>query len=179
MRTEDLLLWIEEARNGRTFWVGGGTGRPLRPIGDGLTDPRGTPIRGLAKGVGSLSKRVERRDRVGDPRPGRGPVGETVRCDGEGEGESLLLSWGETGGDARVGERGRAGDSIFFPPNGLRAGLCAAGGGLGLLMEARGEPGGERRRIEALGEPGGLLRIMEVRGERGGDGGRAMGGGDL
>lgn len=81
VRTEDLLLLIEDGRNGRTFWVGGGTGRPLRPIGEGLTVPRGTfpPSRGLATGVGSLSRRVERRERVGDGETGGGPCGDKLR----------------------------------------------------------------------------------------------------
>lgn len=81
MRTEDLLLLIEEGRNGRTFWVGGGTGRPRRPIGEGLTVPNGTfpPILGLASGVGSLSNLVERRESVGDDREGRVPVGDILR----------------------------------------------------------------------------------------------------
>lgn len=102
MRTEDLLLLIDEAWNGRTFWVGGGTGRPRRPIGEGLTVPKGTcpPILGLAKGVGSLSSRVERRERVGDDGAGWGPAGDKLRRDGEGEGDGLLLSCGERGGDA-------------------------------------------------------------------------------
>lgn len=99
MRTEDLLLRMEEARNGRTFWVGGGTGRPLRPIGEGLTVPKGTfpPILGRAIGVGSLSSRVERRERVGDDDDGagRGPAGDKLRRDGGGEGDGLLLSCGE------------------------------------------------------------------------------------
>lgn len=88
------MLLIEEARNGRTFWVGGGTGRPLRPIGDGLTVPKGTcpPILGLANGVGSLSRRVELLEKVGDERPRGGPAGDTLRLDGEGDGDGLLLS---------------------------------------------------------------------------------------
>lgn len=90
---------MEEARNGRTFWVGGGTRRPLSPIGEGLTVPKGTfpPILGRANGVGSLSSRVELRERVGD---GRCPAGDKLRRDGEGEGDGLLLSCGETGRDA-------------------------------------------------------------------------------
>lgn len=102
MRTEDLLLCMEEGRNGRTFWVGGGTGRPRRPIGEGLTVPKGTfpLILGRANGVGSLSSRVERRERVGDDWDGRGPAGDKLRRDGEGEGDGLLLSCGERGGDA-------------------------------------------------------------------------------
>lgn len=128
--------------------------------------------------MGSLSKRVERRERVGDVWAGRGPEGETVRREGEGEGDGLLLNCGDTGGDARPGECGRVGGCIFLLPNGLRAGL-GEGGGLCLLMDARGEEGGDGRRIEALGEPGGLRRIIEARGEWGGDGCRAMGGGDL
>lgn len=102
MRTDDLLLRMEDARNGRTFWVGGGTGRPLRPIGEGLTVPKGTfpPLLGRTNGVGSLSSRVERRDRVGDNGAGRGPAGDRLRRDGEGEGDGLLLSCGERGGDA-------------------------------------------------------------------------------
>lgn len=101
MRIEDLLLRMDEARNGRTFCVGGGTGRPLRPIGEGLTVPKGIfpPILGRTNGVGSLSRRVERRDRVGDEGTVRSPVGDKLRCDGEGEGDSLLLSCGERGGD--------------------------------------------------------------------------------
>lgn len=102
MRTEDLLLLIDEARNGRTFWVGGGTGRPLSPIGEGLTVPKGTfpPILGLANGVGSLTSLVERRERVGDDGAGRGPAGEKLRGDREGEGDGLLLSCGERVTDA-------------------------------------------------------------------------------
>ena len=86
------MLLIEEARNGRTFWVGGGTGRPLRPMGDGLTVPKGAvpPILGLANGVGSFSSRVERRERVGDEGTGLDVAGEKLRRDGEGEGEGLL-----------------------------------------------------------------------------------------
>lgn len=99
MRTEDLLLRTEEARKGRTFWVGGGTGLPRKPIGDGLTVPKGTfpPILGRANGVGSLSNRVERRDRVGED---GGPAGVIVRRDREGEGDGLLPSCGERRGDA-------------------------------------------------------------------------------
>lgn len=102
MRTDDLLLRMEDARNGRTFWVGGGTGRPLRPIGEGLTVPKGTfpPLLGRTNGVGSLSSRVERRERVGDNGAGRGPAGDRLRRDGEGEGDGLLLSCGEREGDA-------------------------------------------------------------------------------
>lgn len=37
------------------------------------------------------------------------------------------------------------------------------GGGLCLLMDARGEEGGERCLIEALGEFGELLPIMDAR----------------
>lgn len=53
------------------------------------------------------------------------------------------------------------------------------GGGLRLLMEVRGEEGGERRLIDALGDGGGLRRIMEARGEWGGEGPRVRGDGDL
>lgn len=168
VRTDDLLLPMEEGRNGRTFWVGGGTGRPRRPIGEGLTVPNGTfpPILGLANGVGSLSSRVERRESVGDDEAGLGPTGDKLRRDREGDGDGLLLSCGERGGDTRPGARGE-GDGeprIVLPPNGLRAGP-GDGGGLCLLMEARGDEGGERRLIDALGEDGGLRRIMEARGE--------------
>lgn len=88
---------MEELRNGRTFWVGGGTGRPRRPIGEGLTVPRGTfpPILGRANGVGSLISRVERRESVGDVGAGRGPAGDKLRRDRDGEGDGLLLSCGE------------------------------------------------------------------------------------
>lgn len=81
MRTEDLLLLMEEGRNGCTFWVGGGTGRPRRPIGEGLTVPNGIlpPILGLTSGVGSLRSRVERRESVGDDGEGRVPVGDMAR----------------------------------------------------------------------------------------------------
>lgn len=65
---------------------------------------------------------------------------------------------------------------IFLASNGLRAG---AGPGGGLLMERRGDKGGERRLTDALGEDGGLCWIMEARGEREGEGPRARGGGDL
>lgn len=181
MRTDDLLLRIEEARNGSTFWVGGGTGLPRRPIGEGRTVPKGTlpPILGLINGVGSLSRRVERRERVGDGGAGRGPAGEKLRWEGDGEGEGLRLSCGERGGgDARRGERGREGDPSLLPPNGLWAGAVEGGGGLRLLIEARGE-GGECRLMEALGEAGGLRRIMDARGEWGGEGARAKGEGGL
>lgn len=155
--------------------MGGGTGRPRRPIGEGLTVPKGTLPRpiilGLANGVGSLSKRVERRERVGDEWVGWGPAGEKLRREGEGVGEALLLSWGEAGGDARRGERGGEGEPrTFLPPNGLRA-AEGEGGGLGRLMEARGEEGVEPRIMEALGEVGGLRRIMW--GECGAEGPRA------
>ncbi|TNN75924.1 hypothetical protein EYF80_013894 [Liparis tanakae] len=88
---------MEEARNGRTFWVGGGIGRPRRPIGEGLTVPKGTfpPILGRANGVGSLCILVERRDSVGDDGAGCGPVGDKLRRESEGAGDGLLLSCGE------------------------------------------------------------------------------------
>ncbi|CAL8330804.1 unnamed protein product [Merluccius merluccius] len=58
---------MEEGRKGRTFCVGGGTGRPRRPIGEGLTVPKGMLplpiILGRARGVGSRIKRVERLER--------------------------------------------------------------------------------------------------------------------
>lgn len=46
------------------------------------------------------------------------------------------------------------------------------GGGLRLLIEARGEEGGDCCLIDALGEGGGLRRIIEARGEGGGEGPR-------
>ena len=140
VRTEDLLLRMEDGRNGRTFCVGGGTGRPRRPIGEGLTVPKGTGplpiILGRDCGVGSLIKRVERRERVGDGGARRGPAGDILRERG-GEGERFLLSMGEVGGDARRGETEGDGELIsLILPSGLREGEV---GGLALLMDARGD----------------------------------------
>jgi hypothetical protein len=140
VRTEDLLLRREDGRKGRTFCVGGGTGRPRRPMGEGRTVPKGTGplpiIRGRDCGVGSLIKRVERRDSVGEACARRGPAGDILRERG-GEGECLLLSMGEVGREACRGDTDGAGELISrILPSGLREGEV---GGLALLMDARGD----------------------------------------